>query len=240
MPQVLTTKAVITCPHGGTGTTRPNSRFWTIEGGIALLEGDEGKLACPNVLCPCGGYLLRSMQLNSTRVEGRRVILVTDFNQTFTGLPLTMIETHTMIDNSTPVAIPPGQEAPPLSPAMMDMLPPRVEATSSEGAYSLSAPAPVPPVTFQLGSTNPMQWLLTLIREPEGRHTDLTNGDPPGIVVTPRGGDWDESRPSLTVVMSFTSAFLSACLAGDYCFYMTGVSQRGLSAYAEFVLTVSA
>ena len=65
---------------------------------------------------PCTGYQLRSMGLNATQIKGERVILATDFNQTCTGLPLTMIETHQIIDNSTPAPIPDGQPAPPLPP----------------------------------------------------------------------------------------------------------------------------
>ena len=65
------------------------------------------------------------MGLNASQIDGQKVILVTDFNQSFTGLPLTMAETHTTIDNSTPAPIPAGQPAPPLSPALADVVKPR-------------------------------------------------------------------------------------------------------------------
>ena len=62
------------------------------------------------------------MGLNATQIDGRKVILVTDFNQTLTGLPLLMTESHQTFDESTPAAIPTGQPAPPLSPEMADLV----------------------------------------------------------------------------------------------------------------------
>src|SRR4051812_15611020 len=98
MPKVLTTNAVITCPHGGGGrsTPVPAPRGVTINGGEVLVDGDTGTFATP--LCtnvpPCGAYLLRSMGLNATTVQGRAVMLVSDFVQSATGFPVTKTESH--------------------------------------------------------------------------------------------------------------------------------------------------
>src|SRR2546423_13209144 len=115
MPQVMTTNATVVCPHGGVGQSTPTSPKWRVEGGLVLRENDPGVLSC-NFLPPCVGYQLRSMGLNASKLDGAHVILVTDFNQTFTGLPLKISEVHHTIDNSTPAPIPVGQEAPPLAP----------------------------------------------------------------------------------------------------------------------------
>src|SRR5690349_1532670 len=113
MPQVMTTNAIVLCPHGGQGVTTPTAPLWSVNGGFVVREGDSGVLSCP-FLTPCIGYTLRSMGLNSTKIGGVSAIMVTDFNQSFTGLPLTITETHTTIDNSTPAPLPPGGAAPPL------------------------------------------------------------------------------------------------------------------------------
>ena len=57
MPQVLTTNAVIVCPHGGLGTSLPTDPKWSVNGGIVLLEGDTGTLACPPPGVPGAGPL---------------------------------------------------------------------------------------------------------------------------------------------------------------------------------------
>ena len=40
MPQILTTNAMILCPHGGTGSTVPTIPKWPINGGYVAVEGD--------------------------------------------------------------------------------------------------------------------------------------------------------------------------------------------------------
>jgi hypothetical protein len=242
MPQVLTTNALIVCPHGGKGTSIPTDPKWSVNGGIVLLEGDTGTLACPPpgvpVLVPCGGYHLSSMGLNATRIDGRRVMLVTDFNMTDTGLPLTMTEFHTTVDDSTPVPIPVGQPAPSLPPAMQDMTPPVIAASPLILAFNSATMQPATlAATFTLTSANPMQWLLTLINDPLASHTDVTNGLPPGLTVNPGGGGWNSSP--LTVTVTMTALFMANLTPGRHHLYMTGVSQRGLSSYAEVVLTVT-
>ena len=120
MPQVLTTNATVLCPHNGQGTSTPSvptAPRCFVQGGQVLVENDTGVLACPNGPVPCVGYTLRSMGLNSSRIAGRRILLVTDFNTTVTGLPLAMTEAHTTIDDSTPTPVPAGEAPPPAAPA---------------------------------------------------------------------------------------------------------------------------
>jgi hypothetical protein len=237
VPQVLTTNAVILCPHLGKGISTPKSPKWSINGGIVLVENDAGVLACPFLIYPCIGYQLRSMGLNATRIDGRKVMLMTDFNQTLTGLPLTMIETHPIIDNSSPVPIPDGQPAPPLSPPMADMAKPVVTSSIVNLAFNkttMSPPTLI--VTFTLIAAHPLRWILRQIDEPEQVSNDRTSGQPPGLTVTPSGGVWDVSP--LTITMTMTADFMVTLAPLVHRFFMTGVSQRGLSNFAEVVLTV--
>jgi hypothetical protein len=238
VPQVLTTNATILCPHLGKGTTVPSNPIWSVNGGFVLLEGDVGTLACPFLLNPCVGYTLQSMGLNATTIAGRKVILVSDFNQSITGLPLMMIETHTTLDNSTPAPIPAGQPAPPLSPALADVTRPVVVAAPPALAFTTPPPAPPTVVaTYTLTSPFPMQWNLTLLNETPPSHVDVTNGVPPGLIVAPAGGSW--SSPTLVVSITMTALYMAALGPGLHHFYMTGVNQRGLSSFAEVVLTVT-
>jgi hypothetical protein len=57
------------------------------------------------------------------------------------------------------------------------------------------------------------------------------------MVVVPAGGDW--SSPALVVTATMTAAFMAALSPGTHYLYMTGVSKRGISAYAQSVITVS-
>src|SRR5262245_38521717 len=127
MPRIMTTNATVLCPHGGTGTSIPSVPIWNIEGGIALRDGDTGTLSCP-FLPPCVVYTLHSIGLNATTIAGANAILETDFNQTFTGLPLLITEHHHTFDNSTPAPIANGADAPALSPELLDLIQPVVVA----------------------------------------------------------------------------------------------------------------
>jgi len=235
MPLVLTTNAQIFCPHTGKGTTVPAHPKWTVNGGYVAVEGDTGTLTCPFVPVPCGGYTLQSMGLNATEIDGQKVILVTDFNTTFTGLPLLITDFHQMHDDSTPAPIPRGQSAPPATPEMADLVSPIVVAAPPAAPFSITTPSPVV-FTFTLTTDYPLLWKLVLINSTLKTHSDLTNGAL-GAVVAPAGGSW--SSPSLVVTLSLTPAFMTALTAGTHYFYMTGVSKRGLSSYAEAQLTVS-
>ena len=96
------------------------------------------------------------------------MILVTDFNQTFSGLPITMIETHPVFDETTPAAIPDGQPAPPLPPEMTDLNKPVVVSPITTLAFNKTSMTPPSVlVTFTLTSAHPMRWILTQIDEPE-------------------------------------------------------------------------
>ena len=97
---------------------------------------------------------------------------------------------------------------------------------------------PAIPLTFTLTSAFPLKWVLIRVSEPPlSTHADLTNGDPAGAVVAPAGGDWN--TPLLTVTLTLSAAYLTSLGPGRHHFYMTGVSQRGLSFYQESIVTVS-
>lgn len=236
MPQVLTTNALIMCPHGGRGTTVPPNPKWSVNNGVVSVEGDPGTLTCPFLPLPCVGYTLQSMGLNATQIDGRNVILVTDFNQTFTGLPLVMADFHQTFDESTPAPLPQGQPAPPTSPELADFAAPKVIASIPTLEIPLTPPPPAPVVvTFTMTSDHPLKWILTLISEPEKLHLDLTNGWP-GAVIAPIGGDW--TTPSLTVTISLPSPSVALLAPGKHHIFMTAVSKRGLSGNAEAILDV--
>jgi hypothetical protein len=179
------------------------------------------------------------MGLNATRVSALRVILVTDFNQTITGLPMTMIETHPVFDDTTPTPIPDGQPAPPLPPEMTDLVKPIVTSSLPSATFNkaTSTPATIT-VTFTLVSAHPMRWVLTQIDEPgpPPASKDRTNSQPPGMTVIPAGGVWNISP--LTITLTLTAVVMGSLLPGVHRFFLTGVSRRGLSSFAEFVLTV--
>jgi hypothetical protein len=179
------------------------------------------------------------MGLNSTFVTGKRVILVTDFNQSISGLPITMIETHPVIDETTPVGIPDGQPAPPLPPEMTDLTKPTV--TTSLPAFIFTISTLTPPsvlITFTLTSEHPLLWRLTQIDEPgpiPASH-DLTNSQLPELSVNPPGGVWNV--PLLKVDLTMTSDFMKTLLPGIHRFFMTAVTQRGISNFVSSELTV--
>jgi len=239
MPQLLTTNAQIFCPHMGKGTTVPSSPKWQINGGFVCVEGDVGTLACPFLPLPCAGYTLKSMGLNATTVDQRKAILVTDFNQTITGLPLLMTELHPVIDQSTPAPLPAGQPAPPLSPELTDIVAPTVVGVPPMFPFKITPPpTPLPVViTFTLSAQHPLKWILTLINEPLGQHIDLTNGIPGNVTVVPSGGNWP--TPMLTVVVTMTPTFVAALTVGKHDLYMTGVSKRGVSGHFNATIQVS-
>src|SRR5260370_888964 len=160
MPRILTTNAKIFCPHIGLGTSVPTDPKWTINNGIVLLENDTGVLACPFIPYPCIGYQLKSMGLNATEVDGRKVILETDFNQTLTGLPLIIQEFHQTFDNSTVAPLPPGQTSQSLPPELIDLVQPIVTGVPSMLAFNSTTMQPLLLITtFTLFSDHPLQWI---------------------------------------------------------------------------------
>lgn len=237
MPQVLTNLATITCPHGGVGTTVPTTPV-IAQGGFVSAENDVGALSCVFIV-PCVGYTLRSMGLNASTVLGRKVILATDFQQSFTGMPLVIVETRQVVDDSTPASIPAGQSAPPLSPELLDVAPPVIVAAPPAGAF-VTAPVPTPPslpITFTLNAPFPMQWMLRLLNTTAKVSVDLTNGLPPNATVIPAGGAW--TTPTLVVTVTLLAPFMAGLGPGLHNLYMIGVTQRGASSFARFDLTVS-
>jgi hypothetical protein len=243
MPQVLTTNAIIVCPHGGVGTSTPIAPpKWSVNGGSVLLENDTGTLDCKFPQSPCTSYILKSMGLNATKVDERKVILVSDFNQSLTGLPLTMTEFHQTIDNSTPASIPPGEDAPPLSPELADTMKPVVTGIPPILAFnSTTSLPPAATVTFNLFSNFPLRWILTLINGGlTPGSSEITNGDPSfGLTVLPAGGEWNTTN--FTVTMTMTATYMASLGIGTHDFFMTGINQRGLSGFNDppVKLTVS-
>lgn len=251
MPQILTTKAIITCPHAGVGVSIPVELppKWIVHGGAVLLENDGGIFPVPPAptackgIPHCVGYTLQSMGLNNTRVSGRRVILVTDFNQTLSRIPLIILPSpqdisRPTIDDSTAAYVPNGQSALPLSPELVDVVAPVVNATPKNIAFKAPNTPSAALITFTLVSAHPLKWILTLLNEPLNSDKDLTNGEPLNLTVTPpSGGAWNNSP--LTVTVTMTAAYMASLTPGKHHFYMTGVSRRGLSKFDEAVLTVS-
>ncbi len=241
MPEILTTGHTILCPHGGPGTSIPLDPTFQLGNNIGLLEGDSGSIACPFLLFPCIGYNLASMGLNASTVRSRRVMLISDFNQTFTGLPLTILPAGTgIIDDSVPAAIPAGQPVPPLSAELADATAPQVTAVPTTLSFNTVTLQPaLLVVTFTLFSPFPMNWQLTLIKgTPAPGNVDLTGGIP-GATVLPSGGTWNQ--PTLVVTLTLTAVFMSALGIGVHQFFMTGISKRGLSGFNHppVTLTVS-
>jgi len=247
MPRVLTTNAKILCPHGGLGTSIATDPKWMVSGGDVLLDGDVGVISVLPCffIPPCAGYKLESMKLNASRVDGRHVMLVTDFIQSFTGFPLLITETHQAFDNSTPAPIPSGGTPPPTPPELLEVDRPVVVAAPGTLAFSLSGfsttslPAALP-MTFTLQSLFPRRWLLSMLNSPmpTPQHREITNGEPPNIVVAPSGGAW--TTPALTITVTLTGTSMATLAPGDHHFVLTAVNQRGRSHFAEVILIVSA
>jgi len=236
MPKVLTTTATILCPHGGKGTTTPTTPYVDAQGGIVTTEGDLGVLSCVFIV-PCVGYTLKSMGLNASTIAGKKVILSTDFQQSQTGLPLTITETTSLIDDSTPAPLPAGASSAPLAPELLDVAPPVVAAVPPTVPFvTTTMLPPTAAVTFSLTTAFPLQWTLTLLNVTSQQSIDVTNGVP-GLVVVPAGGSWPS--PSLTVVATMTAAFLAALGPGTHYLYMSGVSKRGMSSTIAVTLVVS-
>jgi hypothetical protein len=235
MPLVLTTNALVQCVHGGPGTTVPISPIWTVNGGFVAAEGDTGTIVCPFVLLPCLSYTLKSMHLNATQRDGQQVILVTDFQQSDTGLPLLITDFHETYDNSSPAPIPSGQAAPAPSAAMADLLSPQVVATPPSTPFILATDVAPVAVSFNLITDHPMKWILRLITA-VGLNFDITSGFPTATI-TPSGGGW--TSPSQSVSVTFPAVTVKAWGAGTSHLYMTGVSQRGLNGSAEAKIVAS-
>jgi hypothetical protein len=241
MPKLLTTKAQITCPHSGQGTSTPAGSTLLYAGGGVLTDGDQGTIAgCTYTQVPCASYQLASLQLNSMYVSGKRVMLVTDFVQSNTGYPLTVTESHQIFDQTVPAALAPG--ATPVTPPELReddhpsvaVAPPTL-AFSQSGFANSGSPAALPFV-FTLSSQYPRRW--TLFRTGPMLSGDIATGIPTSITVVPAGGAW--STPALTVSVTVTGTFANTLAIGTHTFVLTAVNHRGLWGMAEATLTVSA
>ncbi len=237
MPQVLTTNARILCPHGGLGTSVATDPKWMVNGGAVLLDGDVGVIsALPCFFIPpCAGYRLESMKLNASEVDGRHVMLVTDFIQSITGFPLLITETHQTFDHSTPTPLPSGS-APPTRPELLETDQPVVTANPTTLPFS-KKPTPVPlAMTFNLQSQFPRRWLLTMLNKPDSKHSEITHGVDLKIQVNPSDGKWP--TPVLAVTVTLMGTFMATLPDGDHFFVLTAVNFRGKSSHAEVKLTV--
>jgi len=177
------------------------------------------------------------MGLNATELGGKKVVMVTDFNLTDTGLPLIISESHQVFDDSTMAPLPTGQPAPPFPAPLLDATVPGVTAAPPAAAFNLTTQLPPTiAITFTLTAAFPLKWVLTLISDPTGQSRDLSNGTA-GATVAPSGGSW--SSPLQTVVLTLTVPFLSTLAPGAHHFYMTAVNQRGAFGLQVATLTVS-
>jgi hypothetical protein len=121
---------------------------------------------------------------------------------------------------------------------MADMVKPLVTSSITNLAFNRTTMSPPTlTVTFTLIAVHPLRWILRQIDEPEQLSNDRTSFQPPGLTVAPAGGVWDVSP--LTIDMTMTAAFMATLAPLAHRFFMTGVSQRGLSTFAEVVLNVT-
>jgi hypothetical protein len=248
MPKIWTANAKVTCPHGGGGKsiTIPSPRLATIEGGEILLDGDQGVFDSPPCLNtpPCAGYALHSMGLNATSIKGRPVMLVSDFTQTYTGFPVTVVETH-VVDDKTLPGTPPATGTV-IPPEMQENDQPTVVCAPPKLLFSIAAfgstsqPATLP-FTFSLSSQFPLRWMLWQVGPP-ATQLDLTAGLPSQVTVVPAGalpdGTW--SSPSATVSVTITGTYAATLAPGNHEFVLTAVNRRGFSKFDKGVLVVSA
>jgi hypothetical protein len=211
-----------------------------VQGGDVLLEGDQGKLpGCQN-LVQCGGYLLRSLGLNNSFIDGRRIMLVTDFVQSFTGFPISVREVHSIFDNTTPAPLAPGAPAE-LPPELQEDDVPVASAAPPQLPFSISAfgvsgqPLALP-YAFTIQSRFPRAWTLWHVGPP-ALSEDLTNGQPPAVTVAPAGGGW--TTPTLSIALTLTGAFAASLSPGEHTFVLAAINHRGLSAAAQATLKVS-
>ncbi len=237
MPHVLTTNATVVCPHLGQGSGIPTDDRWHINGGRVLLEGDRGVIAgCVQILAPCLKYQLHSMGLNATSVGGRPVMLTTDLVLTNTGCPLVMLESHGVVDNSTPAPLPPGSSSTELPPELQEGDRPVVSASPNSLTYT-SARADF---LFTFTSRFPGGWKLTFA--PLATSTleieDWTSGAIADVDVDPSGGIWRDATMHVTVTIKKRK--LDSMFPGEKHYVtLTAFNQRGLAHHATVELTKS-
>ena len=247
MPKIWTANAQVSCPHGGGGTSQAiPPRLAKISGGEILLDGDQGVFdspPCTNTP-PCAGYACRSMGLNATSIQGRPVMLVSDFTQTYTGFPVTIVESHVVTDKTLPGTPPASGQV--IPPEMQETDTPTVLCVPPQLPFSIatfsstSQPAMLP-FTFSLSSQYPLTWMLWQVGPP-ATQLDVTAGIPSQVTVVPAGaspdGTW--SSPSATVSVTITGTYAATLAPGNHEFVLTAVNRRGFSKFDKGVLVVSA
>ena len=115
MPRIMTTNGYRSSAlMAALARAFPRCRSGASKAASRCREGDTGS---SDLSVPPPVRRLRSPVDEAQRHDASAesdAILETDFNQTFTGLPLPITEHHHAIDNSTPAPVPNGGEAPPL------------------------------------------------------------------------------------------------------------------------------
>ena len=242
MPRLLTDKAQVHCPHGGTGTSIAGTPYLTVMGAAVLVDGDIGTIAgCAFIQVPCVSYTLRSMGLNATKILGKNAILETDIQLTNTGLPLIIVETRPAMDDSTPAPLPPGASSGTIPPPLADTSEPIALVVPPVLAFNTVTQLPPSAVAvFTAYHEHPMSWSLLLLNSVAGTQLDLTSGLPPAATVAPAGGTW--SKPALAVTLTLTAPFMASLgmtITKPHSIWFTATTQRGVSATAELQLSVT-
>ena len=233
MPRVLTTNAIITCPHGGVGRTVPTGPAFA-HGGNVSLDGDTGILSCV-FIPPCVGYNLQSLRLNSSYAMGRHVMLATDYVQSLTGFPLTIVETHMVFDNTPPPGMSFPASGPP--PELREDDKPVAQVSPPVMTFSLQTQMPATmPFVFTAQSRYPRTWSIWHVGPPLVKR-DVTNGHPLGVTTAPPGGRW--VSPQIVITMTITAAYAATLTAGDHTFVLSAANHRGLPAMAQAKLIIS-
>ena len=246
MPLIMTKNAIVTCPHGGTGTNIPTQNKVFVKDSPVMVDGDSGSvLGCMLPLTmglPCKSYQLNSMKLNSTYIDGKNIMLITDYVLSDTGYPLIISETHFVEDNTTPAPLKPGEE-PSFPPFLLNLIKPQVQIAppssykySISGVSGLSKPPPLTPFVFTLMSTFPLKWKLTELLQPDVIK-DLTDNNMVTIMMGgKKGGEWNDNILKANLKIPKTE-ILSI---GKYYFTMTAIDQRGNADYANAEIKVIA
>jgi hypothetical protein len=233
MPLIMTKNAIVNCPHGGTGQNVTSQNKYFVKSFPVLIDGDRGIIPpsdCkfPPAGPPCTSYELNSMKLNSTFIDGKNIMLVTDFVISNTGFPLILSETHFVEDNAS---LNPG-ETPTIPSFLLNLIKPIVSAAPPFAIFKKSAPTPLSFV-FSVNSAFPFKWKLTKLSNQEPDDTqDFTNS----TMVTPGGGEWKTNTMSINLVLE--PVYLQDLSIGKHHFVMAGIDERGNSDYATANLVI--
>jgi len=224
MPLIMTRDASVKCPHGGTGINIPSQDKVFVNGIPVMVDGDRGTIqgcAFPPAGPPCISYDLNSMRLNSSYIDSKNIMLVTDYVISNTGFPLIITETHFVEDNTSTAPVEPG-ETPRMPAFSLHLTKPIVSVVPSFGEFSKSSPVPSLLFTFSLNSLFPLNWKLTkLNKQVFADIQDFTES----ASVTPRGGEWDAN--TMQIVLLLDGLYMQSLILGDHYFILVGIDQRG-------------